>query len=195
MRLISLICIVGLAACQSDVPTNQNNLSGGPIDDTAPALETTPIETSNAVETAAPVSNWEYREERDEMRGSTSRFATVQSTNTVSLGFPYGDVRAQIVVRERTQDGLEVMLTVDSGQILCRSFSNDSHISAKFDRGPIERFGCVGPDSGSSEVAFIQSGQSFLRKLKSSSSLMVEADFYNSGPQQFSFNTEGLRWE
>jgi len=86
------------------------------------------------------------------------------------------------------------MLSVDSGQILCRSFT-ESHLSAKFDDGPIQSFTCTGASDGSSNVAFITNEASFLKKLRGAKRTVIEAEFFHNGNQQFIFNTAGLEWK
>jgi len=137
---------------------------------------------------------WQYDTRRDEMRGTTTRNASLTSANQVSLSFPYGTVRARLVVRQRPQDGLNVMFIADEGQVLCNSFS-DSRLSVKFDDGPVRTFGCDGASSGSPEIAFFSAPREVLAQIKRARRMIVEAEFYNDGPQQFTFELAGLNWE
>lgn len=141
-----------------------------------------------------PTSKWEYSEQRDEMRGTTARFASLSSENIVDLDFPYGEVRGQLWLRRRPEDGLNVAFEVQKGQVLCHSFS-DGYVSMKFDDGPIQRFGCTGSSDGSSETAFILDEQRALAGLKRAKRTVVEAEFYQQGRQQFVFETAGLNWK
>ncbi len=142
---------------------------------------------------AAPVK-WAYSEDKDEMRGDTTRYAVLDSDNQIDLEFPYGEVRGHVTVRHRKQDGLNVMFSVDKGQILCNNFT-DTHISAKFDDKPIQRFACTGTSDGSSETAFITDEARFLKQLRTATRTIVEAEFYQQGRQQFTFETRGLEWK
>lgn len=128
------------------------------------------------------------------MRGTTSRFASIASENEVDLEFPYGEVRGQLWIRRRPEDGLNVAFEVEKGQVLCHSFSN-SHVSMKFDDGPIQKFRCTGSSDGSSETAFLEGEQRVLGALKRAKRTIVEAEFYRRGRQQFVFETAGLQWE
>ena len=127
------------------------------------------------------------------MRGTTTRYAQLVSENTVDLDFPYGTVNGQILVRRRPKDGLNVMFTVDKGQILCHSFGDD-HISVKFDDGPVKRYSCTGTSDGSSETSFIENASGFLSNLKKAKRTIIEAEFFQKGNQQFTFETAGLNW-
>lgn len=139
-------------------------------------------------------SKWEYSESRDEMRGTSTKLASVTSENVVDLDFPYGEVNGQIWVRHRPEDGLNVAFEVSKGQVLCHSFSDD-YVSMKFDDGPVQKFRCTGSSDGSSETAFIIDEQRALAALKRAKRTIVEAEFYQQGRQQFVFETAGLKWQ
>ncbi|MBX3595638.1 hypothetical protein [Sphingomonas sp.] len=139
-------------------------------------------------------SKWQYSEDKDEMRGDVARFASIKSENEIDLSFPYGEVYGAITVRHRKQDGLNVMFSVDKGQILCHNFTA-SYISVKFDDRPIQKFSCTGTSDGSSETAFITNAQRFLGQLRGARKTIIEAEFYQQGRQQFIFETAGLNWK
>jgi hypothetical protein len=153
--------------------------------------ENNPTETAK---TAEPESAWYYSESKDEMRGETTYYAQLEGTNTLSLGFPYGDQKGKVLVRKSPQFGFDVLVGVDSGQILCNSYSN-SHINVKFDDGPIRRFGCNDASDGTNNMIFVEGAKGFLASLKKSTTMVVEAEFYQNGMQQMTFNTAGLKWE
>lgn len=143
---------------------------------------------------AAPASKWSYDEQTDEMRGTVTKTARVTSSNEVNLNFPYGTVSGHLDVRKRPTDGLNIIFSVDNGQILCHSFS-DGHVSVKFDDQPIKNYGCDGASDGSSDVAFIRNESGFLANLKKAKKVIIEAEFYQMGRQQFIFDTAGLEWK
>lgn len=143
---------------------------------------------------AEPESAWSYSADKDEMRGRTTYYATLTGTNTLSLGFPYGDQIGKVLIRQSPQFGFDILLGVDSGQILCNSFS-DSHVNVKFDDGPIRRYGCTDASDGTNNMVFVQGAKGFLTNLKKSKKMVVEAQFYQNGMQQMTFDTTGLKWE
>jgi hypothetical protein len=149
-----------------------------------------PVQSAQA---AQPESKWVYRTTTDEMRGTTSKFASIESENWLSFGFPYSGGAARLLIRQRPQDGLSVILTVQ-GQFLCNSFSNDT-VAVKFDDGPIRLFGCSEPTDGSTGQLFINSERSFVERLKKSKKLVIEAQFYQEGPKQMTFDVSGLSWK
>ena len=148
---------------------------------------------SNASEAAD--ANWSYSEDKDQMRGAVTKFATSKSENKIDLDFPYGEVYGEITIRKRKTDGLNIMFSVDEGQILCRGYGGDTYVSVKFDGGPIKRFNCTGASDGTSDTAFITNEAGFLKQIKNAKTTMIEAEFYQNGRQQFTFNTAGLKWD
>lgn len=172
--------------------------SEGPTETAASDASDAPADSVAAVsavtETAAKQSKWIYANSRDEMRGTTTQVASVRSENEVDLDFPYGEVRGEIWVRKRPEDGLNIAFEVEKGQVLCHSFS-DGYVSIKFDDGPIQKFSCTGSSDGSSETAFLLNEESALAGLKRAKRTIVEAEFYQKGRQQFLFDTAGLEWK
>ena len=139
-------------------------------------------------------SKWDYSETKDEMRGESSKYATLVSNNEVDLDFPYGETNGNLMVRRNKESGLNIMFSVDKGQVLCHSFG-DSQLSVKFDDGPIQKFRCTDSSDGSTETAFIQNEATMLAGLKKARKTIVEAEFFQQGRQQFIFDTANLKWD
>lgn len=127
------------------------------------------------------------------MRGTTTRFASIESQNQLQFNFPYnGGSTGRLTLRDKSGD-LNVMLSIDKGQFTCNPFSNNT-VAVKFDSGSILRFRCTGTSDGTSNVIFLESEHRFLNGLKRSQHAIIEAEFFQAGPQQFKFNTAGLKW-
>ena len=141
-----------------------------------------------------PESNWQYYNDKDEMRGTESRYAQLDGSNTTNLDFPYGEQRGRMTVRKSAQFGFDILVGVESGQIMCNSFSR-SYINVKFDDGPIQRYGCNEASDGTSNMVFVEGAKGFLGKLKNSKKVIVEAEFFQNGMQQLAFDTANLKWE
>ena len=141
------------------------------------------------------VSQWQYTQEKDEMRGATTYRATNESINEARFGFPYGTSGASIVLRKDPKYGNDIMFIIQSGQFTC--FDGCS-ISVKFDDQKLERYSMVGTDDGSSDVLFINGNKNlkrFIDKLRQSKKVIIEASFFDHGREQFTFDTQGLKWE
>jgi hypothetical protein len=169
-----------VATTAADAATSQTNATAGATSDTSAD--------------AAPESKWDYQNDKDEMRGTSSKIAQITSDNVVDLDFPYGEVRGQLWIRQRPEDGLNVAFEVEKGQILCNNFT-DSYVSVKFDDGPIQKFRCTDASDGSNNVAFLGNERRILSELKKSKRAIVEAEFFQEGRKQFTFDTAGLVWK
>lgn len=199
--VIALAVFVGLAILGAIVgppPANKTATATSPTA-TAPASESAsnasaPAPAASApTEPAEPPSEWQYSENRDEMRGSSERFASVTSENELHFGFPYGDTRARLELRQSARFGFDIMVSVESGQFTCYSFSG-GRIAVKFDDGPIRNYGCNRPSDGSTEIIFIENQQQFLSQLRRARRVVIEAEFFREGRQQLIFNVAGLNW-
>ncbi|MFZ5748634.1 MAG: hypothetical protein ACOY45_13390 [Pseudomonadota bacterium] len=183
------LILVGITAPKpADVPQTASSSAEKPK--TAPAPES----SAAPREEPAPKSKWQYSQDKDEMRGTTARFASVDSENEVDLDFPYGEVRGTITLRQRPEDGLNVLFSVEKGQILCHSFTN-TMVAVKFDNGPIQKFRCTSASDGSTETAFLSPASKALAALKKADRVIVEAEFFQQGRKQFTFDTHGLDWK
>lgn len=150
-------------------------------------------ETNTASE-AQPASKWSYSEQKDEMRGTVTKFAHLDGENAIKLDFPYGEQKGLIQIQQSGKNGLDVLVGVKSGQIMCNTYQA-THVSVKFDEGPIQRIRCTDASDGTSNLVFLSNPKAFLSKLKSSKKLVVEAEFFQNGNQQLVFDTSGLKWD
>lgn len=184
---VAFIMVGIFAEPSADTDSKPQQLASGSEGATGAAKE-------NAEEVAKePESNWEYFIDTDEMRETKNRYAQLEGSNTINLEFPYGEQRGRLMLRQSAQYGFDILVGVRSGQIMCNSFSN-THISVKFDDGPIQRYGCVDASDGTSNMVFVEGAQGFLNKLKKSEKMIVEAEFYRDGMQQLTFDTANLEW-
>ena len=147
---------------------------------------------SSAAPAQADTGGWTYDRDSDDMRGSTTSFGRLESADEQEFGFPYKGGHATLTLRERPKDGLNVMLQI-AGQFICSSYRGD-YVSVKFDSGSIQRFGCAEPASGGTGTLFIEGEKRFLTQLLRSRRLVIEANFYETGPRQMHFITSGLQW-
>lgn len=187
--------LVGITAPTPKKTASANSAAGTTSDSSAgsPSPSSSDIALSgDATTTPVAESKWEYSNDTDQMRGTTSAQASVTSDNTVDLQFPYGEVSGQLWLRKRG-GSLDAAFEVEKGQILCQSFE-DSYVSIKFDNGSVQKFRCTDASDGSNNVAFLLPAGRFLSEVKKSKQTIVEAEFFQQGRQQFTFDTAGLSW-
>ncbi|MES1201064.1 MAG: hypothetical protein ABUS57_06400 [Pseudomonadota bacterium] len=159
---------------------------------TSSKLETT---TATTVVSSTPSSaNWDYSDSVDEMRNAPIHIACTVSLDEVRLGFPYGNQHVELCVREHPRFGHDVYVHLESeGQFLCTSYDGCS-VRVKFDNSSVETYSAAEASDNSSNVIFLQNYPRFVRNLKPSSHVQIEAEFYQAGVQQMTFATDGLVW-
>ncbi len=194
MKKLNILCAVGLASCSPSPQGNSEQIAANLEADADLLDNMANVDgTDGASDTASTSANWSYREEKDEMRGSTSRWASVDATKDITLDFPYGSSRPSLTVRFMKQHGTDVMLSLN-GQITCRSYNGDT-VSVKFDDGSIKEWNCLSSADGDSSTAFISPAKPFIAALKNSKKVTIEAPIYQAGNEQITFHIEGLKWE
>jgi hypothetical protein len=152
------------------------------------------LPNASAPPSSSITSKWEYTEERDAMRGSITKHATLESENEVEFGFPYsGGSHGGLDVRQRPQDGLQVLLSVTSGNFSCSPMGG--RIAVKFDNGAVQTFPCSRTTDINGNVVFVGSPKRFVAELRRSSTVVVEAEFFQEGMRQFTFDVRGLIWK
>ncbi len=141
-----------------------------------------------------PVSNWSYSSKKDEMEGTTTKYAECYADNTIKFDFPYeeaGGSKFDLIVRQNKT--LDIMLTVSSGQFM-GSFS-DRYAKFKFDDEKPMQITYNGTSDGSSDVIFFKSTAKLLKKIKAAKKLKIEVEFYGYGKKIIDFTLGGLKWE
>lgn len=143
---------------------------------------------------ASAPSNWTYSEDTDKIRNSSSYFATTTSTNTIHQDPPYdSDTFMKLTLRKSPAYGVDVILTISSGQMMCPSYEGCSG-TIKFDNSPAQRVRFAGPADNSSDTIFLEGTRAFIAKLKTAKKLVVEKTLYQAGNPQFEFDVSGLKW-
>ena len=132
---------------------------------------------------------WRYDEYPDKMTGKTQSTARIESDNSLSLGFPYqGLNKGEIMVRRHPQYGLDVIVSIDKGQILCRSYDGCS-IGIRFDDGKPQRFSAMPPADHSSEVVFLSNRTKFISSARKAKKILIQLPIYQNGEPVLEFST------
>lgn len=184
-----------------------NNYAGTPEADTAakqiPDLEAAAkaaeeaeriraAEAAAAVEAQRLADKWSYRVSEDPMTSRKSRYATIESENTVEFDFPYqGSQRGTLLLRDHPSYGRDVIFSIERGQLLCPSYS-DCQIRVRFDEGSPERWSAVGPSDNSSTSIFVRNQARFVQKLRAAKVVRLQVPVYQQGEPMFEFQVGGL---
>lgn len=148
---------------------------------------------------AAPLTtstNWNYSSETDQMNGSTIKYATLHSDDSLNLGFPYqGLNQGEITIRYRKKEGLNVIFKIAKGQIICSSYDGCA-LLVRFDDAQPVRFAALEPDDHSSNVLFIRNEARFVELARKAKQIRVAATYFQNGTQVLSFTSPvPLAWE
>jgi hypothetical protein len=138
---------------------------------------------------ASAHADWSYSEDTDAMTSKRTSYAQLQSDNSLNLGFPYkGKNHGNLTVRQHPKYGLNVIFTIDKGQLICRSYDGCS-VMVRFDDKPAVRFGANGPADHSSDTIFISGASQFVASASKAKRILVQANVYQSGSPVLEFSS------
>lgn len=152
-----------------------------------------PAETEKRAEEALRrVYGWKTESDTDKMSNKSYVTRSVTSINSFSLDFPYqGQQHARLIVRKHPRWGLDVLVEVERGQLIC-DFDNCT-INVRFDDGPIKAFRVTKPSDHSSETFFIASEGAFVAQLSKSKRTFIELTFFQNSAHTIEFLTDGFK--
>jgi hypothetical protein len=182
--IAAIVGISTMASIPTETASTQTTASG-----TATGGNTT---DGNSQAAAAPASSWTYAENKDAMRGTSTKYAAIQSEEKFKnvLGLDEQTTSLQV---QTAAKGYDVVIINPNLQFTCNSITT-KQVSVKFDDGPIERFGCTGAVGDEFGTAFINPGSRILSKLKAAKKVMIEAEVFQRGNIQMTFNVAGLKF-
>jgi len=110
----------------------------------------------------------------------------------VEFGFPYtGSQRAILQLRIHPKYGKNAIISIEKGQFLC-GFDGCS-VSVKFDEGKPQTYSVNEPADHSTTYLFLNNYDRFLAGVKKSTTVYIEAQFYQEASQVFEFYVSGLK--
>lgn len=141
-------------------------------------------------------ADWKYDESTEKMSGKTQKNAVIESNNSLSLGFPYAGLNhGTLIVRQHPGYGLDVILQVQKGQILCSSYGG-CPIQVKFDDAAPMRFGGSPSADHDSTTIFFDGNNKFISNALKAKKILVQVNMYQAGAPILEFSTtESLKWE
>jgi hypothetical protein len=139
-------------------------------------------------------TEWTYDHHESEMGLGPVNTASILSSNTVSFDFPYrGAQHATLSIRSHPQYGKDIIFSIARGQILIRSYGNDT-VSLRFDAGKPMRVRALEPKDHSSTTIFLMGYDNLVAQVKKSKILRIQVPVYQEGEPVFEFNVSGLNW-
>lgn len=162
------------------------------------AAEKARISDSIKAEREKPIkSEWIERTATDEMTDATTVWMTLTSDNYFDLAFPYnGGSRLKISVRYRKQDGNQVMLSINRGQLLSSNYNGGNKVVVRFDDDAAMTFSTTEPSDYSSDVLFLSNPRKFINRAKTAKLIKIQVPVFDNGQPIFIFEpAEPLKWE
>ncbi len=140
-------------------------------------------------------TSWDYSQFEDEMGSGKVYVATIQSSNTINLDFPYnGEQYGKLTLREHPKRGKDVILKIERGQLLDSDYNDP--VVVRFDTDKPLTFSSVGASDHSTETLFLRGNafSVFSSRLKTAKTVRIQAPIYQGGNQVFIFDVGGFNW-
>lgn len=187
--IIFALAVIGQCSSPSTTTSRASSDAGNSLSNASSNSTATPPTPPPPPE---PGSQWNYQQDSDPMTSAVTRYAQVTSSNTVNFQMPYsGAQHATLLLREHPRHGKDVIMSIERGQILCRSYE-DCNVLVRFDDQKPVTYSGVGPADGSSESVFIRNYSKFLASLKKAKRVRISTNIYQEGAPVFEFDVSGF---
>lgn len=135
-------------------------------------------------------AEWAYGTSTDAMSGKTIHSSGIESTNSMSLGFPYkGANHGRLAVFQRETGEPSVLFAIEKGQLICASYTGCS-VNVRFDESQPIRFDASETADHDSRYLFIKNGRRFTASASKAKRILVEVLVYQAGAQILEFNAK-----
>lgn len=144
---------------------------------------------------AAHAGEWKFTTDTDRMTSKVTSTAQLSSENSLDLSFPYkGRNMGRLTVRQHPRYGLQVILDVEKGQVLCNSF-NGCPVLIRFDDKPPHTFNGGESADNNPTIVFILDAKAFIAQASKAHQILVQVNFFQNGAQTLEFRpTRPLAW-
>jgi hypothetical protein len=137
---------------------------------------------------------WQYSQREDEMGRGTAYTALLFSANCVDFSFPYESGQPGVLVVTRLpktagSGAWRMVILMAKGQF--SSYASE-YVTVQFDGGSLQQFTIGNVPNSKNNGIFIKDVAGFVRQLRRSSHVKIEATFYNDGVRVFEFDVQGL---
>ena len=140
--------------------------------------------------TARGAEQWQYRSDRDSMRGTQTHYAELNSTTRLrDLGLQ--PVALTILVRRaEAEKADEVLLAMRNAQFTCGV--RDCTATVKLGEQAPKKYALTRSSDMSTTVLFVERASEFLAQLMKSPKAIIEVDVFRGGRRQFEFDVPAL---
>jgi|GEM_PF-3159698 len=137
-------------------------------------------------------ADWSYDTTKDEMTSGSIITASINAVNYFEFKPPYEGYNTASVIIRRKRGNTDVILKIQKGQFI--GGIQGTNINVRFDQNRYREYFCSSSNDYDHTVLFINDVGSFIEHLKKAKKLLIEADIYNNGSQQFQFSVGGFKW-
>lgn len=141
-------------------------------------------------------AEWVYTQDTDPMTSKPVRRGSLQSTNTLNLKFPYqGTNYGVLEIRQHPKYGLNAIVSIDKGQILCPHYDGCA-VSVRFDDGKPLSFQGAASSDRSSNIVFLSPASRFIASAQKAKRILVQVSLFQAGDQVLEFKAPTpLQWQ
>lgn len=149
-----------------------------------------------ALSAGANAGQWDYLTRGEKMTGKSEHTATLQSDTSLAFAWPYnGRNMGVILVRKHPEYGTNVIVTIEKGQILCRTY-DPCTVSVKFDNKAPMRFSGTPPADHRSTAVFLTPTARFIAEASKAKTILVQLNVYQQGSPVIEFSAvTPLAWK
>lgn len=137
---------------------------------------------------ASAHANWTYKSIEDEMTGKTKQYATIKSSNSLNLDFPYkGKNHVGITLRRTPGNGESIYISLDKGQIVC--LETPCLVQVRFDQLPPENYQAVASSDFDQSFIFLWEKEKFVKAANAATQILIKLPIYQNGDNVVRFNS------
>ena len=142
------------------------------------------------VSISSSAADWFYMSKADKMTSQKTESALINSENQLHMNSPYNKKFnfGRLVVRQHPTEGLNVMVSIQEGQMLCQA-SGDCALSIRFDDDQPIRYIGTKPSDNSSTTIFINDETLFVARIKKAKRILIQFNAYENGSPVLEFST------
>ena len=134
---------------------------------------------------------WIYSGYTDDATGKYAKTARLTSKNSMNFGWPYSGIQyGEFEIRNHPRYGVDAMLSIDKGQLLCDSYNNTT-VLVRFDDRPATRYACADAADHSSDIVFIRNVAGLEAGMKTAKKMFITVSVYQEGSRTWEFNVKG----
>lgn len=155
-------------------------------------MDTTAKNLPKKTDTAEKLPNWGYDTTVDAMTSRKTITASTTATNSFEFRQPYEGYNSAVLCIRKRRGTTDMYLKIDKGQFVFGVYGTD--IKVRFDEKPYNEYSCNRSSDYDPTIMFINDAETFINHLYKAQNVIIEANVYDNGYQQFEFKVDGFKW-